>query len=185
MKLNAVAGICKKIKAVTLMNDEDRQWVGDGYSMYLLPESLPYLSKESICTMLDIPVKQAASFMITEKDFPEAICTEDSDDTERDLTWDADCRVLYLKKDLLPLKTEEGKVYFIPTKALKPLEDCKVLRLQLRLTTSDERPYIVAKDGLFLVGVIMPQRTELMLPWLRSTSDGAVSLTREEESDDA
>ena len=62
MKLKKVAALCSANRAFILFDEnrkggEIRQWLGDGYSIYLL-SGLPLLDENNVCAMFDIPEKK-------------------------------------------------------------------------------------------------------------------------------
>ena len=154
MKIKAIAAICRKVKGIALHHEEDRDWVGDGYAAYILPDSLNGSTLSSLEAIFDIPPEKAETYNMSEKEFPEGISTAD-DAEEEELNYDTDYRVMHNGVDMLPLQAPDGSTYLIKTRYLNPINDAEVLRLSLR-HTDDGRPYIAAKDGLFLTGVIMP-----------------------------
>lgn len=179
MKIKALAALCSKRKTIVIFDDLDRQWAGDGVAAFLLPQVLGGVDLTMLCVVLDIPSGKAADFSTRHVDMPEDLCTEDDDDREEELIFDTDCRILYNGKDLVPLRTASGKIYFIKTKYLKPLEDSEQLRLSLR--NAETRPIVVAKDGMFLAGLIAPETISMELSgWLQQVHSGAASTVRYE-----
>ena len=173
MKIKAIGTICKKVKGITLYHEEDRErsWVGDGYAAYILPDSLSESTLSSLEAIFDIPPEKAETYSMSEKDFPAGVGTAD-DAEETDLNYDTDYRLIYSGVDMLPLWAPDGGVHLIKTRYLSPINDAEVLRLSLR-HTDDGRPYIAAKDGLFLTGIIMPisMRGDLR-SWIQRTGAG-------------
>lgn len=156
MKIKAIASICRKVKAIVLYHEEDkdRSWVGDGYASYILPDSLNDSTLSGLTAIFDIPPEKAETYSMSEKEFPGGIGTAD-DAEEEELSYDTDYRITCEGVDMLPLRTADGGTYLIKTRYLNPINDAEVLRLSLR-HTDDGRPCIAAKDGLFLTGIIMP-----------------------------
>jgi len=156
MKIKAIASICRKVKGICLYHEEDkdRSWVGDGYAAYILPDSLSDSTLGSLEAIFDIPPEKAETYSMSEKEFPAGIGTAD-DAEETELNYDSDFRLIHEGVDMLPLRAPDGSTYLIKTRYLSPINDAEVLRLSLRHTDAG-RPYIAAKDGLFLTGVIMP-----------------------------
>ena len=173
MRIKAIASICRKVKRIVLLHEEDkdRSWVGDGNASYILPDSLNDSTLGSLEAIFDIPPEKAETFSLQEKEFPGAISTAE-DAEEEELNYDTDFRITFEGVDMLPLRASDGSTYLIKARYLNPINDAEVLRLSLR-HTDDGRPCIAAKDGLFLTGIIMPIRiTGDMRAWVGRLTAG-------------
>lgn len=180
MKLKTVGALCKSAKSIVLYDDFGRQWAGEGGAMYILPKKLGSMSVEKLCTIFDISADKAADFYTRHDDWPEPYDGED--DTEEDeLIFDTDRRVMFDKRDMVPLLTPGGKVYFIQAKYLKAVDDSENLHMTLRLT-EDGKPYIAVKDGMCLSAIIMPVRVKpTTTVWLGQVYNGAAKVRLESE----
>lgn len=156
MKIKAVAGLCARVKQIVIHDQGVRQWIGDGMAAYQLPDNFPEINESSACMLFNIETDKAADYYIRRRELP-GFNVADDDDGEEYLEYDTDRRLIVDGKDLLPVSMPHRKTYFIQTKYLKPLKDAEQLQLFLRDAASDT-PYIVAKDGMFVVAVIMPTR---------------------------
>lgn len=158
MKLKKVAALCSANKAFHLFDDvreggEIRQWLGDGYALYLL-SGLPILNEDNVCAMFDVPEKKRKKCRCKQKPMPEAINTEDWEQGERSVSDDWPT-VEYDGRIVKPLSTRDGMT-FIQDKYLAPLEDiADYLRLYERVDATGQK-YIVAKNGMEIAAIIMP-----------------------------
>ena len=161
MKLKKVAALCSANKAFFLFDEnreggEIRQWLGDGYSIYLL-SGLPLLDENNVCAMFDIPEKKRKKCRSKRQPVSEVYSLEDWERGERALNdnWPT---VEYDGRIVKPLSTNDGMT-FIQDKYLAPLEDiADYLRLFERVDT-DGNKYIVAKNGMEIAAIIMPMDT--------------------------
>ena len=158
MKLKKVAALCSANKAFFLFDEnreggEIRQWLGDGYSIYLL-SGLPLLDENNVCAMFDIPEKKRKKCRSKRQPVSEVYSLEDWERGERALNdnWPT---VEYDGRIVKPLSTNDGMT-FIQDKYLAPLEDiADYLRLFERVDTEGNK-YIVAKNGMESAAIIMP-----------------------------
>lgn len=158
MKLKKVAALCSANKAFFLFDEnreggEVRQWLGDGYSIYLL-SGLPILDENNVCAMFDIPEKKRKKCRTKRQPVSEVYSLEDWEQGERSLN-DEWPTVEYDGRIVKPLSTMDGMT-FIQDKYLAPLEDiADYLRLFERVD-KDGNKYIVAKNGMEIAAIIMP-----------------------------
>lgn len=171
MKLKAIGAITNKAKQLVLLDDGERQWVGDGYAFYLLPESLGQLTEKTACAIFDIPEEKAAAWRIKRKEMPDAFDTTDEGTEEEIVVYDTFRRIMFNGYDMLPATSGYGKTYFVQTKYMKPLTDADPV-LALRYTGKG-LPYFVAKEGMFAEAIIMPMKTSPELAdWMTGTING-------------
>lgn len=158
MKLKKVAALCSANKAFFLFDEnreggEVRQWLGDGYSIYLL-SGLPILDENNVCAMFGIPEKKRKKCRTKRQPVSEVYSLEDWEQGERSLN-DEWPTVEYDGRIVKPLSTMDGMT-FIQDKYLAPLEDiADYLRLFERVD-KDGNKYIVAKNGMEIAAIIMP-----------------------------
>ena len=158
MKLKKVAALCSAKKAFFLFDENReggkiRQWLGDGYSMYLL-SGLPLLDENNVCAMFDIPEKKRKKCRSKRQPVSEVYSLEDWEQGERALN-DEWPTVEYDGRIVKPLSAGGGMT-FIQDKYLGPLEDiADYLRLFERVD-ADGNKYIVAKNGMEIAAIIMP-----------------------------
>ena len=173
MKIKALGSLCSEGKAVKLYNAADgTQWAGTSGTIYKLPESLGRLTTETLCTIFDIDAEKAAKMEIKEAELPKVFETDAYSTGEKDLLYWLDRRVILNGVDELPLKSPDGEIICIPTKALRPGSDAEQPGLCLRRTESGV-PYIVYKDGMFVQAIIMPCRMKPeMVTWLADVVGG-------------
>lgn len=180
MKLKNVGALCKNAKSIVLYDDGARQWAGEGGAMYILPENLGRMTVEMLCTIFDIPADKAADFYTQRSDWPTPYDAED-DAEEDELIFDTDRRVMFDKRDMVPLQAPYGKVYFVQAKYLKAVDDSENLHMTLRLT-EEGQPYIAVKDGMFLTAIIMPVRVKpTATVWLGQIYNGSAAVKWESE----
>ena len=158
MKLKKVAALCNANKAFFLFDEnreggEIRQWLGDGYSMYLL-SGLPILDENNVCAMFDIPEKKQKKCRTKRQPVPKVYSLEDWERGVLALN-DEWPTVEYDGRIVKPLSTSDGMT-FVQDKYLAPLEDiADYLRLFERADTNWGK-YIVAKNGMEIAAIIMP-----------------------------
>jgi len=161
MKLKKVAVLCGANRAFILFDEnrgggEIRQWLGDGYSIYLL-SGLPLLDENNVCAMFDIPEKKRKKCRSKRQPVPDNLNLEDWEQGERALDdeWPTVEHNGYVVK---PLSTNDDML-FIQTAYLSPLEDmADYLRFYERVDTTGQK-YIVAKNGMEIAAIIMPVDT--------------------------
>ena len=172
MKLKAVGAILGKVKQLILLDDGSRQWVGDGYAFYLLPESFGKLNERAACAIFDIQDEKAANWRIRRKDLPEVYdVSDDGDGREEFLSYDLNSRLLFNGFDRMPAAAPDGKVYFLQSRYMKPLTDADPI-LTLRYTTKGQA-YFIAKAGMFAEAIIMPMAlTSDLSEWMQNLVNG-------------
>ena len=162
MKLKKVAALCARQGAFYLLDEVGgdgelmRQWLGDGRSAYPL-SGLPVLDEANLCAMFDIPEKRQKKCFFKREPIPESLNVEDCARGERGLydEWPTVEHNGYVVK---PLSTNDG-IVFVQTAYLSPLEDmADYLRFYQRVDGTGQA-YIVAKNGMEIVAVIMPMDT--------------------------
>lgn len=162
MKLKKVAALCARVRVFHLYDEvsEDgeliRQWLGDGCSAYPL-SGLPVLDESNLCAMFDIPEKKRLKCSFSRKPMPDSLNVEDYARGEQTLydEWPTVEHNGYVVK---PLSTNDS-IMFVQTGYLSPLEDmADYLRFYKRVNDAGQR-YIVAKNGMEIVAVIMPVDT--------------------------
>ena len=171
MKLKAIGTITNKVKQLILLDDGPRQWVGDGYAFYLLPESLGQLTEKTACAIFDIPEEKAAAWRMKRQEMPDAFDTTDEGTEEEIVVYDTFRRIMFNGYDMLPATSGFGKTYFLQAKYMKPLTDADPV-LALRYTRKGT-PYFVAKEGMFAEAIIMPMKsTPDLAQWMTGTING-------------
>ena len=171
MKLKAIGAITNKVKQLILLDDGPRQWVGDGYAFYLLPESLGQLTEKTACAIFDIPEEKAAAWRMKRQEMPDAFDTTDEGTDEEIVVYDTFRRIMFNGYDMLPATSGFGKTYFLQAKYMKPLTDADPV-LALRYTRKGT-PYFVAKEGMFAEAIIMPMKsTPDLAQWMTGTING-------------
>ena len=171
MKLKAIGAITNKVKQLILLDDGPRQWVGDGYAFYLLPESLGQLTEKTACAIFDIPEEKAEAWRMKRQEMPDAFDTTDEGTEEEIVVYDTFRRIMFNGYDMLPATSGFGKTYFLQAKYMKPLTDADPV-LALRYTRKGT-PYFVAKEGMFAEAIIMPMKsTPDLAQWMTGTING-------------
>lgn len=158
MILKKVVDLCKKEKRFFLFdkvdaNGEIVQWLGDGNAAYPL-YGVPILDETSLCAVFDLPGKKMADRIIKREEMPNAVNTDDTDETERALE-DEDFAIVHTGQEVKALRTSRG-IVFAQKKYLAPLDDMgDHVRLYERLS-KDGVIYIAAKVGMMISAVIFP-----------------------------
>lgn len=153
MIIKKLAGLCKASKTLLLFDTPGgEQWAGDGSAFYEL-SGIPAMGPNGLCAVMDITPEKAADMRIERAEWPLVYCL-DGVAEETPLDYNPEAYIVYDGWKLMPC-TDGSRLAFIQTKYLSPLADAETITLALRQTKGGE-PYIVAKAGLFVVGVIMP-----------------------------
>lgn len=156
MKLSAIQQICKGAKRIELWSDSatHTQWISDGGAFYPL-YNLPNLEAENVFVLFDIPEKKQEKIFYEHKmKLPEAFCFHDCAECETAL--DFGTISIYKKGRVLrPLKTSLGAIY-INEKYLKPFADSENGVQLYERCTAGGVPYVAVKEGILLVGIILP-----------------------------
>lgn len=170
MKIGTIEKLCKSAKRILIVNDKERgiQWISDGYCMYPLLK-LPRLTAENIFAIFDIPEdKQGKIYFDEREDFPIALDTYDSCDGESVISPEGNA-ILAGGRVLVPFKCAEG-VMLIENKYLNVFDDDVTYYVRPLFSG---RPYIVAKEGMFVSGIILPYEADYKLAeWLCEIGEG-------------
>ncbi len=154
MKIKAIEQILKASKTIIYFNRGSCQWIGDGSAFYPLND-LPHLTNGEFFAIFDIPEDKRSKFYFSEMPLPESINISDYDKTERilergELAFVKDGQVFE------PLPSPCCGITFINQRYLKPFaNEENGFQLAERISANG-KPYIVVKDGLFVIGVINP-----------------------------
>lgn len=155
MKLKSIESILKSKKYIVLCEAGEGQWIGDGASLYPI-YGMPYLTKENILVMWDIPEDKRNAWSFRDGDSLDPGMFADNDDTEQ-LIERGMSAISISGAAAEPLKTEQG-VLFVDQKHLRPFDDLEHgYSLYARLDRTGA-PYIAVKEGYALVGIIMPMQ---------------------------
>ena len=149
MKLNRLWSLLKQRKAITIMQGETAQWIGDGFACYPV-YNLPRLTERVMQTLLDINDDTWDKFAFYE-DNTVSFEEVDFDEEQIDLSPLA-VELHYHGMDLMPL-VGGGKILFIQTKYLKPFENTLLLSYAYR---KKDGGVIAINEGLLLSAVIAP-----------------------------
>lgn len=152
MKIKKVVDICKRSGQITLLNDEDMQWLGDGVAFYPLMDA-PLFDEDSLVATFDITEKQKESILFrTEFNLPEGFCFENNCDGET-FAERNDIILNYKGEDFHVFHSSRGALY-IKAKYLSPLnkEELEIYQRQ----TKGGIPYFVCKTGFMVQALIMP-----------------------------
>ena len=155
MKLKAITRLIKDNKFIYTVNEKDDSfWLGNGTAIYLI-DVLPFMTNEQLLVMFEVPEKEYSKYHFSNNlKFTDQIERKDCIEAES-IAEMLGMRLFYGGYTLVLLKTEAGLVC-IEEKYLKPLSDLKQgYELYLRYT-DENKPYIVAKEGMFLRAVILP-----------------------------
>lgn len=154
MVINKIISLCKNAKSIMLYKTDSVQWIGDGRAIYPL-YGMPELSEENAFTIFDIPAEKRAKFHFTEIDgIPDYISTRDEEENEGVLIKHP-VGIAWHGRELEPLASADGFL-FVESKYLGPFKDLPNGVQLYKRCTDGGTPYIAAKDGMFLVGIIQP-----------------------------
>ena len=151
MEIKKIINLCKKSGQLGIYENEGTQWITDGYALYPL-YSLPLFDEESICVAYDISAKKAEKMHITFN-----LSLPSMFDYRNDVEAETQCkRGSPLFNGLVPLTTSHG-IEFIQGKYLTPFADADDNMIFIyERTTETGGTYFAVKDGLMLVGIILP-----------------------------
>lgn len=155
MKLKSIAKLIKDNKFIYTVEESDNSfWLGNGVAIYLV-EGLPLMTNEQLMVMFEVPEKDKSKYHFSNNlKFTSQIDRRDNINTES-LAEKLNMTIQYSGYVLTALKTETGLIC-IESEYLKPLAALEQgYELYLRFT-NENKPYIVAKEGLFLRAVILP-----------------------------
>lgn len=158
MKIKGVESILKSSKTIIVCRGKlHGQWLGDGCAMYPI-HNLPELTEHHLFALFDIPEEKQSKYMYQERGLPKGIDFRDCVENESVLQR-GKITINAMGRELEPLFTSNGAV-FINTKHLKPFSDePDGFELYERIS-GDGEPYIVAKSGMLIIGIIIPFRVE-------------------------
>lgn len=173
MKLKQIEAILKAEKTIIVSETPSGQWLGNGAAFYPV-YNLPKLTQENIFTMFDIAEEKRDKFYFEERQLPTYLNFEDGDESEQML--DRGTIAFYAHgRTLEPLKTSQGMA-FINARYLKPFADHAAGYELYERIDALGRPYIVAKSGFILLGVIAPY--DLVSEEFIETLENILSLSR-------
>lgn len=155
MKLKAIAKLIKDNKFIyTVEEASDSFWLGNGTAIYLV-DGLPLMTNEQLMVMFEVPEKDIPKYHFSNNlKFNQQIERKDCIEAES-IAVPLEMKLQYSGYLLIPLRTEAGLVC-VEEKYLRPLTDSdNGFELYLRYT-NENKPYIVAKEGMFLRAVILP-----------------------------
>lgn len=152
MKIKQIEAILKSTKTIIVTTADDCQWLSNGEAYYPV-YNFPKLTKENVFTMFDIPEDKHNKFYYDERSLPNDFNFNDYDSSEIMLEREA-FSIAGAGYSVLPLKTK-SEIIFANERYLKPFSDMEQIELYLRKNNTDV-PYIAVKNGMLLVGIIMP-----------------------------
>lgn len=158
MKLKKLAALCSRAGMYKLYNqvrasgEVEVQWLGDGEALYPL-YGLPYVTEMELYRMLDVPDKKQDEIMFAQDDLPEWMDVRDVCAGEQRVV-ESGVVIRVNGAEMLPLRWED-KLIYISRRHLDPVSDAAELDLYVRMGRKGQQ-YVVVKDGLQLVGIIMP-----------------------------
>ncbi len=156
MKIKKIIDLIKKSKILHIYEDKSCQWLSDGSAVYPLFD-LPEVTAETICAMYDITPKEIEKMAIKTDPLPKVLNFKDCDEYEQ-LTAKSTIELIYHGKTLILYASSQG-VAFVDKKYFAPFGDIDedYLRVYERYTETGGL-YFAVKNGMELVGIIMPVR---------------------------
>ena len=178
MKIQKIQALCKSAKRIMIINDSKLgiQWLSDGTAIYPLFK-LPRLSEENIFAMFDIPADKQGKIYYDERDrLPETLDFGDTAEGEQLVNLEPFGITAY-GRGLEVFRGSEGAM-LVDKKYLAPFDDSVAYYERVR---RGGRPYIVAKEGMFISGIILPfeARHELS-KWLSNTGEAMITVSDDE-----
>ena len=154
MKIKQIESILKSSKTIIISKTDSCLWLSNGYAYYPI-HNIPKLTKENIFTMFDIPEDKRNKFYCDERGLPDDLNFDDYDISEEMLT-QSKMSIDTPHGSFVPLITNRD-ILFTKKEYLKPFRDMEQVELYLRQTHSGHG-YIAVKNGMILVGVIIPYK---------------------------
>ena len=152
MKLSKIGALCKAYKRFVVYNvGRGMQWISDGYAAYPLCD-LPPLEEDNVFAIFDIPEDKRGKMYFDERQgVPAGMSFADAVQDEVEIK-PYSIGIIWQGAIYYPCKSREG-ILFVDKKYLSPFEDGVVL---YERWAENGTPYIAAKRGMLLEGVITP-----------------------------
>lgn len=180
MKINKIAGICKRAGMIRLYDEHigDMQWCGTDAAIYPL-YSLPVLDSDNVGLVMSITDKEMKKIVVEHESIPLRYDVNDTAEGEKYIG-EPVFRFLIGSTVYNAYHRPVGGVLFINADYLKPLlggEDDP--ELYLRNGDSFTGEYIAVKQGLMLAAIIEPELDILSASLVNSVSAFAVAVNNE------
>ena len=180
MKVKKIAAQVKARGILILYDHTDAegvlsQWIGTGAAAYPIT-GMPYLEPEHLVNMLDLSKKDLDKINVMQRELPEDM-PRDAVEGEV-MPMEAPFRLLHQGREVL-IYQREGDAYFVDRALLGPIwSEYDEAELWLRFRT-DGTPYFAVKNGLLVVGLVMPMDMSGMREAFRRVADGSWSCVEE------
>ena len=158
MRIKKIAAQCVAARRMTLWDHVDRdgvmqQWITNGFAAWPLC-GLPQLDEAHLPVVFDLTDKQVENMIFRHDNAPETIDFADAIAGEA-LASAAPVRIRWGDGVLQPV-TAGGRTWMLDTDYLAPVTaEYDDFDYYLR-HTPDGRPYFALKNGLLIVGIVMP-----------------------------
>lgn len=157
MKINALLSMAKKRKNCSIFYDpySERKWMQLGGNLYPL-DGMPYLDKETLLIMMDVPEDKRDEYWIECQNLPERLKPLVVDNAEGDKpARRAYMTITPFAEELYPVYTDEEKSELIltPVISYKPIAD-EAEEYTLFSRVANGETWILAKKGFELIAVI-------------------------------
>lgn len=157
MKINTLLSMAKKSKNCIIHWDDvtQRQWMQLGGSLYPL-DGMPYLDKETLLIMMDVPEDKRKDYWIECQALPEKLKPLIADNAQGDeLARKAYLTITPFEDELRPVYTDAEKSQLVLTmeSSYKPIAD-EAEEYTLFSRRANDETWILAKKGFELIAVI-------------------------------
>ena len=158
MKIKKIAAVCKARGKCYLYDYTDadgvvEQWIGNGAAMYPVT-GMPYLQLDNITTLFELTSKQADKLHMEKAEAPEIIDLRDAVVGEV-MAQKSELHISSGSVTILPV-TANGNTRFLDESLIAPVQArYDDIEYWLR-RMPDGTPYYAVKEGLMLVGIVMP-----------------------------
>lgn len=181
MKINKIAGICKRAGMIRLYDEHtgDMQWCGTGAAIYPL-YSLPVLDSDNVGPVMNFSDKEMKNIVVEHVRIPLRYDVNDTAEGEKYIGEPVFRFLIGSTVYNAYHRPVTGGVLFINADYLKPLldgEDNPELYLRNGDSFTDE--YIAVKQGLMLAAIIEPELDILSASLVNSVSAFAVAVNNE------
>ncbi|MCL2189817.1 MAG: hypothetical protein FWB87_13745 [Defluviitaleaceae bacterium] len=196
MNLKAIGALCKKRALFNVWDDnyqnQTSQWLGVAGAMYLLPD-LPYLNNTHIANIFDVTdvkseaetvEKKRSKVTINIDEFPSALCGYNTDRGEMQLKND-EIIITHGEWTVKPFTTSGG-TEFIDIEFIKPIANYGVWLEFYERRSKNGNIYIVAKNGLEILAIIMPLRIneEMIVIMEKMAIEARATIARAKEAEE-
>ncbi len=152
MKIKKIIALIKDSKCLSIFEGKDCQWLSDGYALYPVFKDFE-ITPEMLCDIHDLNIEKMA---IHNKVLPTVFNYADIAENENQL-YKSNIEIVYHGKHFIGYETSEG-ISFVEKRYFAPFTDLDETYLNVyERYTKDGMMYFAVKNGMNLVGIILPK----------------------------